>query len=180
MTRVDPADIFSGIVGSVREPKRMETGSTTVATEMQQRMRVRLFNTSVVPIVITTGTDTVVGMTGKVFDTAGLSGNSKITIPSGGFTTGTWIFHAHVSWIAPSAAVHSLWIRKNGAAVLTNVSRMFGNAVVDLTQDSWGFVNDPLPGDYFEAVVRHETGANNTIFTGNSDAETYFEAYHGW
>src|SRR5574342_321042 len=177
MDRIDPS-LNPYPTGKVRSVRRLEPSTITISsTQPQQRMRVRLWSPSPSSSLVT-ATNYTLDWANETFDTAGLhdpaSNPSRITIPSTGLITGTWLFHGVITWTgAPTTGNHFVRILRNGTTEAVTVDVKGGT---QLSQEITLYVNDPKAGDYFQLQIRQESGANDDI--AGSEINTYFEAYH--
>lgn len=162
----------------VKEPKRFETISTTVRTEMQRRDRAYAFQT--VPQTLGTATSTALLWGGEKYDQGGLhditANTSKITIQSGG-DAGVWLFAAQVAWAgaAVPAGYREVIILQNGGVIVARiVLPPVAIAATQTVMSLVGFVNEPLVGDFFEVFALHTQGVNLQVVDG------FFSAIQLW
>lgn len=160
----------------VREPRRDQpTGTTTRATQPQQRMRAHVRSSSATQS-IPDSTSTTVTLNTAEFDTVGLLGTNRLVIPSTGKVTGAWLLHAKCTWTANATGTRKLTIMKSGVTPLAH-SHVLGSTE-EASQSETVIVNDPKPGDYYEMIVFQSSGAPLNLLT--VDEHTYFEIIHLW
>lgn len=165
---------------NVREPSRTGTSATIGSTRPQQRMRAVAIR-STTPKTIANVTFTPIDFDSEQFDNAGLhdpvTNNTRLTIPSTGLITGTWLLHGKVVWQADAGGARLFRLIENAATILSVVT-IPASTVANPCQDVWKYVDDPIAGTYYTLEVWQSSGANTTIATAAT--ETYFELMHIW
>ncbi len=122
--------------------------------------------------VIPSGANTVLTWNAEVYDTAGLhddvTNNSRIVVPA----DTSWItLNANVRWTSNSSGSRILRFRKNGDAVYPGAAAVRVNAYTQSMANIQSPVLAVSPGDYFEAEVYQNSGANRSVVV---HSETHF------
>lgn len=175
--RKDPlADPFAGSL--VRQPRREASLPTSRATQPQQRARAHV-HSSIATQSIPNATPTVVTFNTVDFDTVGLFGTNRFTIPSVGKVAGCWLLHGRGIYVkAAGGTVRELTIRKNGT---TTVAYSATEPNILNTLDVWLLVNDPNNGDFYELLTNQDSQDSSGAINLTTAAEkTYYEIIHLW
>src|SRR6266550_1758352 len=102
-----------------KHPRRFEPSIKTIeATQPQQRMRARVHQAAATQSIANNAATTVVFDTVD-FDTSGILTSNKFKITATGKITGTWLFHAHVTWAAATAGLREIDILADAAIIAT-------------------------------------------------------------
>lgn len=162
-----------------RHPSRFEPDQSTISsTQVQQRMRALIFDAATANSPVS-GVATAVTFDTAVFDTAGigLPLGTKLTIPSTGRVTGTWLVTGQVAWPSSAAGtLRKLQIRLNGTTILATAQ--FAPVAQVQLQAVSVLVNDPSNGDFYELIVTQDSGGPLTLANGQD--QTFFQAIHLW
>ena len=124
---------------------------------------------------ISNATDTIVTFDSELFDTDGFhstaTNTGRITIPSG--KGGYYNFCVYVVWPDGSWAISNAVLKKNGTTIKVDWLNVGSG-----TYNTQGFATivSASVGDYFEIIVYHNKGSNNSILgDNNGTGATRFE-----
>ena len=160
-----------------RHPSRFEPKQSTVSsTQPQQRIRARVHGSAATQSIPNNAATTLVFDTVD-FDTAGLLVANGFKIPSTGKVTGTWLFHAHVTWAAAASGLRLADLLANGSTIARDLIDAGGSDESSI--DVQILVNDPTPGTSYTVAVT-QTSGGGALNVDKDSTRTYFEVIHLW
>lgn len=160
-----------------KHPSRFEPKQQTVGnTQPQQRMRAHVHGSAATQsIPDNVATDVVFDTTD--FDTSGLRSGNTFVIPSTGKITGTWLLHAHVTWVSATAGLREIDLLANGSVVASTLG--VGGTTAGNSLDITLLVNDPNTGTVYKVQAK-QTSGGGALNLDKDSTRTYFEIIHLW